>query len=169
MQMVPPSENHNERFNLLRVFLDFFTLTRFFYLIKPASSWVANREKVIPRSRRFYQQIQNKRGIVSKETEALCRRGLLQNKSGFIDWVHSENGQHREILRLKFWVLALHQSSSQLSWLSPWNCQRISSFVSWKHLSRASFPQTYETFTDSFRRKATATSDVKNCFPSQKV
>ena len=38
MQMVPPSENHNERFNLLRVFLDFFTLTRFFYLIKPASS-----------------------------------------------------------------------------------------------------------------------------------
>lgn len=71
--------------------LIFFTLTRFFYLIKPASSWVANREKVITRSRRFYRQIQNKRGIVSKETEALCRRGVLQNKSGFIDWVHSVN------------------------------------------------------------------------------
>lgn len=71
--------------------LIFFTLTRFFYLIKPASSWVANREKVITRSRRFYQQMQNKQGIVSKETEALCRRGLLQNKSVFIDWVHSVN------------------------------------------------------------------------------
>ena len=71
MKIVTRSNNHIERFNVLRVqsfSWFFFTSIWFFFFIKPASS-------CITRGHGFCQKIQNKRRIVSRESETLCRRG----------------------------------------------------------------------------------------------
>ena len=85
------------------------------------------------------QQIQNKRGIVSKETEALCRRGVLQNKLGFINWVDYVNWS--TLRNAKAEVLSVSPSSELIATqlIKPLKWSTDFSFEFWKHLSRASF------------------------------
>ena len=117
-------------------FLDFFTSIWFFFFIKPASS-------CITRGHGFCQKIQNKRRIVSRESETLCRRGgLLQNKLSFIDWVHNVNwptwrNSKAEVLSVS---PSLELIATQL--IKPLKLSTDFSFEFWKHLSRASFAHT---------------------------
>lgn len=48
------------------------------YLWYFIDAYIVNRENTITRGHGFCQKIQNKRRIDSKETEALCRRGITK-------------------------------------------------------------------------------------------
>ena len=136
MKIVTRSNNHIERFNVLRVqsFSWFLYLDLIFLLHKTG---------IITRGHGFCQKIQNKRRIVSRESETLCRRGgLLQNKLSFIDWVHNVNwptwrNSKAEVLSVS---PSLELIATQL--IKPLKLSTDFSFEFWKHLSRASFAHT---------------------------